>query len=138
MRSSKHEQCTGPRGWIGPDRDRNRGSPSGQAGTLFKATSTNRDRRGVSGTPLWAVEDCCHLSRRLERELLGAGETIVRVPPKLIVHTRDSARTFGKSDPIDALAVAQAALREPHLPTARLVGPDREIRLFACPIARLL
>ena len=41
-----------------------------------------------------------------------------------------SARTFGKSDPIDALAVARAALREPHLPTAHLDGPDREIRLL--------
>ena len=26
---------------------------------------------------LWAVEDCRHLSRRLERDLLGAGETVV-------------------------------------------------------------
>jgi transposase len=33
----------------------------------------------------WAVEDCRHLSRRLERDLLGAGEEIVRVPPKLMV-----------------------------------------------------
>lgn len=81
-------------------------------------------------TRLWAVEDCRHLSRRLERDLLGAGETVVRVPPKLMAHSRDSARTFGKSDPIDALAVARAALREPHLPTAHLDGPDREIRLL--------
>ena len=29
----------------------------------------------------WAVEDCRHLSRRLEGDLLAAGETIVRVPP---------------------------------------------------------
>jgi transposase len=28
----------------------------------------------------WAVEDCRHLSRRLERDLLGAGECLVRVP----------------------------------------------------------
>ena len=48
-------------------------------------------------TRLWAVEDCRHLSRRLERDLLGAGETIVRVPPKLMAHSRDAARTFGKS-----------------------------------------
>lgn len=41
----------------------------------------------------WAVEDCRHLSRRLERDLLGAGEQIVRVPPKLMAHVRDSART---------------------------------------------
>ena len=79
---------------------------------------------------LWAVEDCRHLSRRLEQDFLGAGETIVRVPPKMMAHSRDAARTFGKSDPIDALAVARAALREPHLPTAHLDGPDREIRLL--------
>jgi len=36
---------------------------------------------GVDRT--WAVEDCRHLSRRLERDLLAAGESIVRVPPKL-------------------------------------------------------
>ena len=79
----------------------------------------------------WAVEDCRHLSRRLERDLLAAGEQIVRVPPKLMAHCRDSARTYGKSDPIDALAVARAALREPGLPAARLDGPERELRLLA-------
>jgi transposase len=62
--------------------------------------------------------------------LLAAGEQIVRVPPKLMAHARDSARTYGKSDPIDALAVARAALREPGLPTARLDGPERELRLL--------
>jgi transposase len=78
----------------------------------------------------WAVEDCRHLSRRLEADLLAAGETISRVPPKLMAHCRDSARTYGKSDPIDALAVARAALREPGLPAARLDGPERELRLL--------
>ena len=78
----------------------------------------------------WAVEDCRHLSRRLEADLLAAGEHIVRVPPKLMAHARDAARTYGKSDPIDALAVARAALREPDLPVARLDGPSRELRLL--------
>jgi transposase len=78
----------------------------------------------------WAVEDCRHVSRRLERDLLGAGERIVRVPPKLMAAVRSSARTYGKSDPIDALAVARAGLREPDLPTARLEGPERELRLL--------
>ncbi|TDC78143.1 hypothetical protein E1193_21225 [Micromonospora sp. KC606] len=64
----------------------------------------------------WAVEDCRHLPRLLERDLLTAGEQIVRVPPKLMAHARDGARSYGKSDPIDALAVARAALREPDLP----------------------
>ena len=79
----------------------------------------------------WAVEDCRHLSRRLERDLLAAGEHITRVPPKLMAGVRRSARTYGKSDPIDALAVARAALREPGLPAARLDGPERDLRLLA-------
>ncbi len=78
----------------------------------------------------WAVEDCRHLSRRLEADLLGAGERIVRVPPKLMAHARDAARTYGKSDPIDVLAVARAALRHPDLPVAQLDGPARELRLL--------
>lgn len=86
------------------------------------------DQFGMERT--WAVEDCRHLSRRLEADLLAAGERIVRVPPKLMAHCRDSARTYGKSDPIDALAVARAALREPDLPVAQLDGPARELRLL--------
>jgi transposase len=86
--------------------------------------------RSLGGERRWAVEDCRHLSRRLERDLLMAGEKIVRVPPKLMAHARDSARTYGKSDPIDALAVARAALREPGLPAARLDGDDRVLQLL--------
>lgn len=78
----------------------------------------------------WAVEDCRHLSRRLEADLLARGEQIVRVPPKMMAHARDAARTYGKSDPIDAVAVARAALREPGLPVAKLDGPSRELRLL--------
>jgi transposase len=78
----------------------------------------------------WAVEDCRHLSRRREADMLAAGERIVRVPPKLMAHARDAARTYGKSDPIDALAVAHAALRNPDLPVAQLDGPARELRLL--------
>ena len=55
---------------------------------------------------LWAIEDCRALSRRLEADLLTVGKLVVRVPPKLMAGARRSARTRGKSDPIDALAVA--------------------------------
>ena len=78
----------------------------------------------------WALEDCRHLSRRLEADLLHAGERVLRVPPKLMAGARRSAREPGKSDPIDALAVARAALREPDLPSACLDGPERELRLL--------
>jgi transposase len=82
------------------------------------------------GERRWAIEDCRHLSRRLEKDLLAAGESVLRVPAKLMAHVRDSARTYGKSDPIDALAVARAALREPDLPAAHLDGPERDVRLL--------
>jgi transposase len=88
-----------------------------------RTTADDRDR-------VWAVEDCRHVSRRLERDLLAAGERIVRVPPKLMAATRMSVRTPGKSDPVDALAVARAALREPDLPTAQLDEPTRELKLL--------
>lgn len=77
----------------------------------------------------WAIEDCRHLSRRLSADLLRAGEAVVRVPPKLMAGARRSSREPGKSDPIDALAVARAALRE-DLPAAQLDGPEREVRLL--------
>jgi transposase len=80
---------------------------------------------------LWAVEDCRQLTRWLERQLLAAGEDLVRVPPRLTVPERRAGRTRGKSDPIDALAIARAALREPDLSGPR---PDeqryREIKLL--------
>ena len=67
----------------------------------------------------------------LERLLLGLGEELVRVSPKLTVSERRAGRVRGKSDPIDALAVARAALREPDLPRPQ---PDehvhREIELL--------
>jgi transposase len=77
----------------------------------------------------WALEDCRHLSRSLSTDLLVAGERVVRVPPKLMAGARRSSREPGKSDPIDALAVARAALRE-DLPAATLDGPEREVRLL--------
>lgn len=78
----------------------------------------------------FAVEDCRHLTRRLEPDLLAAGERLMRVPPKLMAGARRSARERGKSDPIDALSVARAALREPDLSVAELDGPTRDLRLL--------
>lgn len=75
-----------------------------------------------------AVEDCRHLTTRLERVLLAAGARVLRVPPKLMAGARQSARTRGKSDPIDALAIARAALREPDLPVAEHTHASRQLK----------
>jgi transposase len=79
---------------------------------------------------LWGIEDCRNLSARLERDLLSAGQKVVRVAPKLMALQRASARTRGKSDPIDALAVAQAVLRHPDLPVAAHDEVSRELKLL--------
>lgn len=78
----------------------------------------------------WAIEDCRHLSARLERDLLSAGQQVVRVPPKMMAEQRRVARTRGKSDPIDALAVARAFLREPSLPVASHDAVSREAKVL--------
>ena len=56
--------------------------------------------------------------------MIDRGETVVRLPPRLMADARQGVRERGKSDPIDALAIARAALREgvETLPTARLAG----------------
>jgi NAD(P)-dependent dehydrogenase (short-subunit alcohol dehydrogenase family) len=53
----------------------------------------------------FALEDCRHLTRRLERDLLAAGHRVVRVPTRLMAGARRGGRQPGKSDPIDAEAV---------------------------------
>lgn len=82
------------------------------------------------GERRWAVEDGRGVAGRLVRTLMGMGAVVVWVPPKLMAQCRKSARGRGKSDPIDALAVARAALREPDLPTARLDQVALDLRLL--------
>jgi transposase len=81
---------------------------------------------------VWAIEDCRHVSGALERFLLARGERVVRVPPKLMAGARNSARERGKSDPIDAVAIARAAIREglDTLPVAQLAGAELDVRLL--------
>jgi transposase len=90
--------------------------------------------RSLPGERAWVLEDCRHVSGPFERFLIDHGEAVVRLPPRLMADAHRGVRTPGKSDPIDALAVARAALREgiDTLPVARLAGPEFEIRLLAC------
>ncbi len=79
----------------------------------------------------FALEDCRHVNGRLERFLLTTGVPVLRVPPKLMAGARQSARTRGKSDAIDALAIARAALREEgKLHPASHDAEARELKLL--------
>ena len=81
---------------------------------------------------VWAIEDCRDLSHHLEQALIAAGERVVRVAPKLMGGSRRGEREPGKSDQIDARAIARAVLREgiERFPTAFLDQDAAEIRLL--------
>lgn len=93
----------------------------------WAAQFADHDDAGIG----FALEDCRHLTRRLESDLLAAGQRVVRVPTRLMAGARKASREPGKSDPIDAEAVALAALRHPDLPVAELDGPAREVKLLS-------
>lgn len=89
-------------------------------------------RQAAPGGRKWAVEDVRHVASGLVRELLAAGEEVVFVPTRLMAGVRAGGRERGKSDPIDALANARAALREDvFLPAARLHGQVLDVRRLA-------
>jgi len=96
--------------------------------------------RTLDSERVWVIEDVRHVSGSLERFLIDRGETVVRLPPRLMANARQGVRERGKSDPIDALAIARASLQEgiETLPTARLAGVELEIRLLALHRERLV
>ena len=88
--------------------------------------------RGLDGDGVWALEDCRHVSGSLQRFLIERGERVLRIPTHLTAKARRSARQRGKSDPIDALNVARAALQEglQSFPAAHLDGAELDLRLL--------
>jgi transposase len=88
--------------------------------------------RALAKDRVWAIEDCRHVSGALERFLLARGERVVRVTPRLMAGARRQVRERGKSDAIDAVAIARAAIREgiETLPVAQLAGPELDVRLL--------
>ncbi|UUY02171.1 IS110 family transposase [Svornostia abyssi] len=93
---------------------------------------TLRWAKSLGGEQVWALEDCRHVSSRLERVLIASGERVVRVAPKAMGQARRAERTAGKSDVIDARAVARAVVRDgvDSFPAAFLDDAALEIRLL--------
>jgi transposase len=88
--------------------------------------------RGLDEERVWAIEDCRHVSRRLEQALLATGERVVRVAPHRMGASRKGERERGKSDQIDALAIARAVVKDgvEKFPLAYLDEAAMEIRLL--------
>ena len=82
---------------------------------------------------VWAIEDCRAVSRRFEQALLAAGERVVRVAPHRMGASRRGEREPGKSDEIDALAIARAVVKDgvESFPAAHLDERAMEIRLLS-------
>jgi transposase len=93
------------------------GQTGALAGQRIAATDAGsldalRFAAGLEQERVWAIEDCRHVSARLEAALIAAGERVVRVPAAMTGQARKVSRTAGKSDPIDARAVALAVVRD--------------------------
>jgi transposase len=92
-------------------------------------------RRWARGWPrrIWAIEGARGLGRLLSDQLVGAGERVVDVPPKLAARVRLlNTGQLNKNDPNDARSVAVAALRARGL---NEITPDNDdaavLRLWA-------
>ncbi len=89
--------------------------------------------RELDDERVWAIEDCRHVSRRFEQALIAAGERVVRVAPHRMGASRRGERKPGKSDQIDALAIARAVVKDgvEDFPAAHLDEQALEIRLLS-------
>ncbi|MEV4451553.1 MULTISPECIES: IS110 family transposase [Streptomyces] len=86
----------------------------------------------ADGTPVtWAIEDGRGFARRLADGLLLAGHEVVWVPTRLMAaHRKLHAATGTKSDPVEAVAVAHAAMATPGLDRHRVDEHVRELRVL--------
>jgi transposase len=79
-------------------------------------------RIGIEGSGAFGRAVAVHLA------MLGALE-VVEVPPLLTSRERSARPGQGKTDPIDAIAIARIAARETSLPPVRLtIGPAADLR----------
>jgi transposase len=96
--------------------------------------------RELDDERVWAIEDVRGVSRRLEQALIAAGERVVRVAPHRMGASRKGERQPGKSDQIDAVAIARAVVKDgvEQFPVAHLDERAMEIRLLSDHRAQLV
>ena len=66
----------------------------------------------LDGVRRWGVEGAWNYGRGLSQHLLGAGEEVYEVNPRWTAEMRKRSRKRGKSDRLDARAVAELVWRE--------------------------
>ncbi len=82
-------------------------------------------RVGIEGSGNYGRGAAVHL-------VLTGGSEVVEVPPSLTSRERSGRPGAGKTDPVDAVAIARITAREPSLPPVRLaVGAAADLRALA-------
>jgi len=91
-----------------------------------------RLREGDACRVKHAVENAMGLGRPLARWLLGDGETVIDVPPKLSARVRVLSQGHGrKTDAADAVSTALAARGPAELHAATIEGHAATLRLLS-------
>jgi transposase len=110
-------------------------------GVVLAERTFANDRRGHVEFARWAadlvpaarigVEGSASYGSALARHLVAGGHEVLEVPPQLSRRERHRTRRPGKSDPLDALAIARVVLTEPDLPPVRLADASRDLQLLS-------
>lgn len=109
-------------------------------GVVLDEREFRNDRRAHAELARWAdrvapgarigVEGSASYGSALARHLVATGRAAVEVPPQLSRRERRRTRRPGKSDPLDALAIARVVLTEPDLPPVRTADVSRDLQLL--------
>ena len=86
--------------------------------------------RSQPGTRRVGIEGSGSYGAGLARILLGAGEDVREVPTSLSARERQRRPTYGKSDPIDAVAIARVVARDEPLGSPARVEALHELKLL--------
>ena len=97
--------------------------PAGFSALAALAVEHRVDRVGIEGSTNFGWAAAMHL--------LEAGVTVVEVPPLLTSRERLSRPGQGKTDPVDAVAIARITAREENLPAVRpMDGLPADLRVL--------
>lgn len=86
--------------------------------------------RGYEGSRLIGVEGSGSFGAPLVRMLAAAGEQVMEVPPMLTHRERRRSPSKGKSDPVDAIAIARVVGRGEGLSTPKLADVYEDLKLL--------
>jgi transposase len=87
-------------------------------------------RRQLSGTVRIGIESSGNYGNGLARTLVAEGEDVYEVPPNLS-HREARRRGRGKSDAMDAVAIARVLAREETLPRPRVGQAHEDLKLLS-------